>query len=71
MSDPTPGRLYWRKSSRSTEHGTNCVEVAAPVMSKRILTRDSKDPSGPALGFTRAEWSAFMGEAKRGAFDLA
>jgi hypothetical protein len=32
--------------------------------------RDSKNPSGPALVFTQAEWDAFVGGAKDGEFDL-
>lgn len=61
----------WRKSSYSTTDGTNCVEVAGHALSQDVLTRDSKDPSGPVLTFTSAEWDAFLGEAKRGAFDPA
>jgi len=32
--------------------------------------RDSKDPNGPILRFTREEWSAFVGGTKEGEFDL-
>jgi hypothetical protein len=32
--------------------------------------RDSKDPTGPILRFTREEWAAFLGGAKEGEFDL-
>jgi hypothetical protein len=71
MSDQTLGRIAWRKSRRSTEHGTNCVEVAGPARSRLVLTRDSKDPSGPVLGFSRGEWGVFLDEVKRGAHDLA
>ena len=47
----------WRKSSYSSEQGGNCVEVAAhPAL---VHVRDSKDPEGPALAFTPAEWAAF------------
>ena len=31
--------------------------------------RDSKDPDGPVLAFTRAEWETFLGGAKTGEFD--
>jgi Domain of unknown function (DUF397) len=31
--------------------------------------RDSKDPAGGVLVFTRAEWLAFLGGAKDGEFD--
>ncbi|NVI92459.1 DUF397 domain-containing protein [Actinomadura sp. BRA 177] len=59
--------LQWRKSSHSTTHGTDCVELAAGAI---VLARDSKDPTGPMLGFTRGEWRGFLDEVKRGAFDL-
>ncbi|MEU5988906.1 DUF397 domain-containing protein [Spirillospora sp. NPDC047418] len=45
--------------------------MAALTAPACVLTRDSKDPTGPALGFTSGEWSTFLDEAKRGAFDLA
>jgi hypothetical protein len=35
-----------------------------------VAVRDSKDPAGPALVFTPAEWDAFVGGAKDGEFDL-
>ena len=31
--------------------------------------RDSKDPAGPVLTFTRAEWRAFLGGMRGGEFD--
>jgi hypothetical protein len=58
----------WRKSTRSGSTG-NCVEVADNLPGV-IAVRDSKDPSGPALIFTPAEWDAFIGGAKDGEFDL-
>jgi hypothetical protein len=27
----------------------------------RVAMRDSKDPAGPVLAFTHAEWRAFLG----------
>jgi uncharacterized protein DUF397 len=30
--------------------------------------RDSKDPAGPVLAFTCAEWRAFLGDVRTGAF---
>ena len=58
----------WRKSRRSNGNGgNNCVEVA--MLNDGIAVRDSKNPAGPALLFTRAEWTAFIGGAKDGEFD--
>lgn len=50
--------LTWRKSSRSGPQGGNCVEVAA--LPDRVLIRDSKDPAGPKLAVSPAEWRAFL-----------
>jgi hypothetical protein len=60
----------WRKSSRSNGNGgNNCVEVA--VLRQGVAIRDSKNPSGPALVFTPAEWAAFVHGTKQGEFDFA
>ena len=50
--------LDWVKSSYSGNN-SNCVEVAALPDDARAL-RDSKNPDGPALVFTSAEFRAFM-----------
>ena len=39
-------------------------EVAA--LPGRVAMRDSKDPTGPVLAFTRAEWRAFLGSIHTG-----
>jgi hypothetical protein len=58
----------WRKSRRSNGNGGgNCVEVA--FLDEHVAVRDSKDTDGPALIFTRQEWTAFLGGAKDGEFD--
>ncbi|OUC94275.1 DUF397 domain-containing protein [Streptosporangium minutum] len=33
------------------------------------MLRDSKNPDGPKLLFTQAEWDAFVGGVKLGKFD--
>jgi hypothetical protein len=58
MSTDELTRAVWVKSSRSANNG-NCVEVAF-LGEGRVALRDSKDPEGPALRFTRSEWSAFV-----------
>jgi len=57
----------WFKSSRSGAD-KNCVEVAF-LSNDLVGVRDSKNPSGPALLFRSAEWSAFTTAATRGEFD--
>ena len=60
--------LHWIKSSFSNGNGgNNCVEVALSEGGSRV--RDSKDPSGPALSFTAAEWDAFVAGVRSGEFD--
>ncbi len=44
------------------------MEVA--FVEQAVAVRDSKNPAGPALIFTAAEWDAFVGGAKGGEFDL-
>lgn len=59
--------MKWIKSSFSTPSG-NCVEFAQKLNGD-ISVRDSKDPHGPVLVFTRAEIDAFLKGAKSGEFD--
>lgn len=57
----------WRKSTHSAPGG-NCVEVAA-LADGGVAVRNSRDPEGPALIYTRDEIVAFLGGAKDGEFD--
>jgi hypothetical protein len=50
----------WRTSSYSGGNGGECVQVTATCSTGRVLIRDSKNPSGPVLTLTSAEWSRFM-----------
>ncbi|MFG1761757.1 DUF397 domain-containing protein [Micromonospora parva] len=54
----------WRTSTRSTDSGGNCVEVADNVPGV-VLVRDSKDRSGPTLTFAPAAWRDFITDAGR------
>ena len=57
--------LVWRKSARCDS--ASCVEVA-PIAGGMAM-RDSKDPDGPILRFTRAQWAVFLTGARAGDFD--
>ncbi|MGH3415807.1 MAG: DUF397 domain-containing protein [Actinocrinis sp.] len=57
----------WHKSSHSGYNG-NCVEVAR-LADGSVALRNSRDPHGPALVYTRAEIAAFLAGAKDGEFD--
>lgn len=57
----SPG-LTWRKSSYSQPNKSDCVEVADTGAAVGI--RDSKDPSGPALSVSRADFAAFVRRVK-------
>jgi hypothetical protein len=57
--------LTWRKSSYSGSSGGNCVEVARDEPAV-IAVRDSKDPQGPVLAFSSADWQSFTGKIKSG-----
>ncbi|TDD79727.1 DUF397 domain-containing protein [Actinomadura darangshiensis] len=48
------GKAVWRKASRSTVQNDNCVEVAG--VSNIVAFRDSKDPNGPILLVSRADF---------------
>jgi hypothetical protein len=53
----------WRKTSYSGTNGGNCVEVARNLPGV-VAVRDSKNPGGPALVFTPADWEAFTARLK-------
>ncbi|MFY1654283.1 MULTISPECIES: DUF397 domain-containing protein [Micromonosporaceae] len=49
----------WRTSTRSSNNGGNCVEVADNLPG-RVLVRDSKDRAGGVLTFDPAAWQTFV-----------
>ncbi|GAA2888929.1 hypothetical protein GCM10010517_53000 [Streptosporangium fragile] len=68
----------WRRASLGDDTGGDCVEVAvvdAPEEGHKAgagplyVLRDSRNPDGPKLFFTRSEWDAFVGGVKLGEFD--
>lgn len=59
----------WRKSTHSGNNGGECVEVATNIPGI-VAVRDSKNPAGPALVFTPAEWTAFLNTLKQSTADL-
>ncbi|GGS00971.1 hypothetical protein GCM10010169_52050 [Micromonospora fulviviridis] len=64
----TTAEPCWRTSSRSTDSGGNCVEVADNLPGV-VLVRDSKDPSGPALAFTPDAWRFLVTSLRRHGLD--
>lgn len=57
--------LEWRKSSYSSSSDVNdCVEVADTL--ETVLVRDSKNTTGPRLGFTPTTWADFVSYAAQG-----
>ncbi|WP_405159866.1 DUF397 domain-containing protein [Nocardia sp. NBC_01499] len=56
----------WRKAGEGA--GNDSVEVAL-LAEGHIGLRDGKNPDGPVLVFTPAEWSAFTAGVHDGEFD--
>jgi hypothetical protein len=57
----------WRKSSISNSQGA-CVELAR-LSDGEFAVRNSRNPDGPALIYTRAEIEALIEGVKLGEFD--
>jgi Domain of unknown function (DUF397) len=58
----------WRKSSRSTGQGGECVEIA--TLAGRVMVRDSKNSGGPVLAFEVAGFRRFVEAVRAGSHDL-
>ena len=66
LSDTERGGLTWIKAQYSGSNG-QCVEIASAA--GKVAIRDSKDPDGPILVYTPAEFNAFLHGARNGEFD--
>ena len=60
--------MKWRKASRTTANGGDCVEIAD--LDRSIAVRDSKHPDGPRLTLTRRAWAALVTDVRDGRHDL-
>lgn len=61
-------KVVWRKSKRSYDwKELKCVELA-PLYG-RIVCRNSNDPGGPVVFFTKEEMKVFFQGVKDGEFD--
>jgi hypothetical protein len=61
------GHVAWHKSRRSNPSG-NCVEIAR-LADGHFAVRNSRDPEGPALIYTKDEIAALIVGARNGDFD--
>jgi Domain of unknown function (DUF397) len=64
---PQLRQVRWQKSRYSNSQGS-CVELAA-LPGGDIAVRNSRDPNGPTLIYTRAEIQALFQDVKDGEFD--
>jgi hypothetical protein len=60
--------VRWQKSRFSGNGNNNCVEMAR-LPDGEVAMRNSRDPDGPALVYTRAEVEALILGAQHGDFD--
>lgn len=55
-------KIVWRKATRSTSTGGECVELAA--FPEGVGVRDSKDPYGPKLLVSHRDFRRFTDALK-------
>ncbi|QLY29223.1 DUF397 domain-containing protein [Nocardia huaxiensis] len=65
---PEHADIAWFKSSYS-QGGSECVEIAW-LIGEAVGVRDSKNPAGPSLVFSSAQWSSFISGTAAGCFDV-
>jgi hypothetical protein len=58
----------WHKSTYSGGNGGQCIEVATNLPSM-VAIRDSKNPNGPKLLISPAQWQAFVLDLRIGIAD--
>jgi Domain of unknown function (DUF397) len=61
-------KLNWRKSTRSSNGGATCVELARTP--RCIAVRDSKDASGPHIELSRRSFGRLLTDVKNGKYSL-
>jgi hypothetical protein len=66
-STESNAQLSWQRSKKCRE--SSCVEVTRELV-EVIVIRDSKNPEGNKLRFSRAEWDAFVDAIKGDEFFL-
>ena len=68
MESQVIASVEWRKSSHSGGASNACIEFA-PLPDGMIAMRNSRDPDGALLVFTRREIAAMMAGVRDGEFD--
>jgi Domain of unknown function (DUF397) len=63
---PPHATASWQKSRASANGPVDCVELTSAQ--GHVWVRDSKNPLGPALGFTRDGWAVFIVGVQRNEF---
>jgi hypothetical protein len=64
--EESPSTVTWIRSGRCDTG--SCVEVA--FVGDEIAVRNSTEPDGRVVTFTRNEWQAFLGGVADGEFQL-
>ncbi|HEX6469152.1 MAG TPA: DUF397 domain-containing protein [Streptosporangiaceae bacterium] len=60
--------LTWRKSTRSSNGGATCVELAGAA--RHVAVRDSKDKAGPRIEISRSAFRRLVTDVKQGRYTL-
>jgi hypothetical protein len=60
--------LKWRKSTRSSNGGETCVELARTPRS--VAVRDSKNPDGPRIEMSRRSLDRLLTDVKQGKYNI-